>query len=85
MDAILLRMNARIEGPRQPPLPAPSRMPLSDWLFLYLTPSYDARYINLVSRGGEYSDTARKVRELPYEQFMASIAADAEEIGRAHV
>ena len=80
VDAILLRMNARIEGPRQPPLPAPSRMPLSDWLFLYLTPSYDTRYINLVSRGGEYSDTARKVRELPYEQFMASIAADAEAI-----
>lgn len=80
VDAILLRMNARIEGPRQPPAPAPLRMAMSDWLFLYLTPSYDPRFAQLVARGGEYAETARKVREMPYEQFVGSIAADAESI-----
>lgn len=80
VDAILLRMNARMEGPRQPPLPAPARMALSDWLFLYLTPSYDPRYASLVAKGGEYAETARKVRDLPYEQFIASISVDADAI-----
>jgi tetratricopeptide (TPR) repeat protein len=80
VDAILLRMNARIEGPRQPALPAPARMALSDWLFLYLTPSYDSRFMALVNRGGEYADKARTVRELPYEKFMASISVDADAI-----
>lgn len=83
VDAIILRMNARIEGPRQPPLPAPARMALGDWLFLYLTPSYDPRYAALVAKGGEYAATARQVRDLPYEQFIAYIAVDGDLIYRA--
>lgn len=80
IDAILMRMSARIEGSRSEEEGPPKSIALSDWLFLYLTPSYDPRFSAFMQRGGDSASTVNKLRARSFADFMGWIAPDADAI-----
>lgn len=81
VDAILLRMAARIEGSRgEDNAGLPNSVALADWLFLYLTPSYEPRFQAFMERGGENAAVVTRLRARTFEDFIGVLAPDADAI-----
>lgn len=83
VDAILLRIEARMEGYRAPRGGPPRVVSLEGWFFLYLSPSYDPRIRSFMAKGGENARVAGELRSRSFENFIEWIAPDARAIQAA--
>ena len=83
VDAILMRVEARLSAARAEDAGVPETVSLTDWFFLYLAPDDDPRLRALLARGGQTAQTTRELRSRDFEQFVQSIQPEATALYKA--
>jgi tetratricopeptide (TPR) repeat protein len=77
VDALLMRIQARMETSRGDDDPLARALLLSQWMFVYLAPEYDPRLRQLMDASAEARDNTRAVRELEPGRFIGAIRPSA--------
>lgn len=80
VEAILLRIEARLELGRAREGGMPRTLPLDRLLFVYLAPDDDARLKELLKRDQGVAEYARKLRAVDFVEFIGRLQVDADEL-----
>lgn len=79
VEVLLMRIRSRLEVARidDPDAGVPRTITLSQWMFLYLAPSYDTRLQSLLNRDETWRSYIEEVRRLDVDDFFARLRPDA--------
>lgn len=83
VDAILMRVQARLSAARAEDEGVPETISLMDWFFLYLAPDDDPRLTSLLARGGQTAETTRDLRSRDFERFIQGVKPEATALYKA--